>query len=170
MATTSSTSIASASPEQLARRQLVVFSMQGEHYALPIMAVREIIRHQPPRSVGAANYLIQGVINLRGRVLPICDLSGQMGAMLEIGEDTRILVIDTDGSVVGLIVDSVDEVLLIDAAQIEQLPVAETGLGSEVAKVDDRLIILLDTDRVFAGVVLADAAGDELPDEALTAA
>src|SRR5450631_2300029 len=95
------TTIASAPSEQTTShqpQQLVVFSMHGEHYALPIVAIREIIRYQRPRAIGSISSLMQGVINLRGRVLPVCDLSSELGAMLEIDEQTRILVIDTDGS------------------------------------------------------------------------
>jgi chemotaxis signal transduction protein len=60
-------------------QQLVVFSLQGEHYALPITLVRKIIRYKPPRSIGQAYGLIQGVISVRGKILPICDLSSRLG-------------------------------------------------------------------------------------------
>jgi purine-binding chemotaxis protein CheW len=168
------TTIASAPSAQTAAdqpQQLVVFSMHGEHYALPIVAIREIIRHQRPRAIGSISSLMQGVINLRGRVLPVCDLSSELGAMLEISEDTRILVVDTDGSVVGLIVDSVDEVLDVTPGQIEDLPVSDTGLGSQIVKIDDRLIILIDTERTFAGVLNTHTIDDPEPyDEAPAAA
>jgi purine-binding chemotaxis protein CheW len=138
--------------------------MHSEHYALPILAVREIIRHQNPRTIGAVSHLMQGVINLRGRVLPVCDLSGELGQVREITSDSRILVIDAAGAVIGLVVDSVDEVLMVDAGQIEALPVSEAGLGSEIAKVDDRLIILLDADRALAGVVDTEPLTADEPD------
>jgi purine-binding chemotaxis protein CheW len=112
-----------------------------------------------------------GVINLRGRVLPVCDLSSELDAMMEIDDNTRILVVDTDGSVVGLIVDSVDEVLDVTPGQIEDLPVSDTGLGSQIVKIDDRLIILIDTERTVAGVLNTQSSDDPaLSDEALTAA
>jgi len=159
------------SQQTASAQQLVVFSMHGEHYALPIVAIREIIRYQPPRAIGSISSLMQGVINLRGRVLPVCDLSSELGAMLEIDDNTRILVVDTDGSVVGLIVDSVDEVLDVTAGQIEDLPVSDTGLGSQIVKLDDRLIVLIDTARTFAGVLTTHNTDDpELSDEAPAAA
>jgi purine-binding chemotaxis protein CheW len=134
-------------------QQLVVFSMHDEQYALPITGIREIIRYRPSRSVGAGGGVVQGVINLRGQVIPICDLSSRLGEMLEIREDSRILIIDTSDAVIGLIVDTVDEVMLVTADQIEDLPVSETGLGNQVAKVEDRLIILVDAERNLTGLL-----------------
>jgi purine-binding chemotaxis protein CheW len=132
-------------------QQLVVFSLDGEHYALPITSVREIIRYKPPRSIGQAYGLIQGVISVRGMILPICDLSSRLGATLEIHDASRILIVEASGAAVGLIVDAVDEVLNVAAADIEPLPISdsETGLGDQIAKVGDRLIILLDVQRAF---------------------
>jgi purine-binding chemotaxis protein CheW len=60
-------------------QQLVVFSMHGEQYALPITGIREIIRYRRSRSVGAGGNVVQGVINLRGQVVPVCDLSSRSG-------------------------------------------------------------------------------------------
>ena len=132
-------------------QQLVVFSLQGEHYALPITSVREIIRYKPPRSIGQAYGLIQGVISVRGQILPICDLSSRLGTTLEIHDASRILIIEASGTAIGLIVDAVDEVLLVAAEDIEPLPISdsESGLGDQIAKVGERLITLLDAQRAF---------------------
>jgi purine-binding chemotaxis protein CheW len=75
-------------------RQLIMFSLHGEHYALPIASVQEIIRYTPPRVTAAARGLVQGLINLRGRVVPILDLSSRLGQALEVTDRTRILVIE----------------------------------------------------------------------------
>jgi len=150
------TSTASMTSTEL-EQQLVVFSLQSEHYALPITSVREIIRYKPPRSIGQSYGLIQGVINIRGKILPIRDLSSRLGKTLEIHDATRILIVEASGAAVGVIVDAVDEVLHVAAADIEPLPISdsESGLGDQIAKVGERLIILLDAQRVF-GDVLAD--------------
>jgi purine-binding chemotaxis protein CheW len=137
-------------------RQLVVFSLHGEHYGLPITSVREIIRYVPPSATAAATGLVQGLINLRGRTLPIVDLSSRLGRSLEVGTKTRILIVEVPEGALGLVVDNVDGILPIPAEQIERLPVAaaENVLGDEVAAVGEGLIVLIDTERAF-GEVLA---------------
>lgn len=136
-------------------RQLVVFSLHGEHYGLPITSVREIIRYVPPSATATATGLIQGLINLRGQTLPIVDLSSRLGRSLEVGGKTRILVVEVSGGALGLVVDNVDGILPIPAERIERLPVAtaENGLGDEVAAVGDGLIVLIDTERAFGEVL-----------------
>jgi purine-binding chemotaxis protein CheW len=134
-----------------AERQVVVFSLCGEYYGLPITAVREIIRYVAPSATATARGAIRGMIILRGRTLPIADLSSRLGHQLEVGARTRILVLEVAGGALGLIVDTVDGILPIPEAQIEQLPVAPAGdgLGEEVAAVGDRLIVLIDPERAF---------------------
>jgi purine-binding chemotaxis protein CheW len=136
------------------QRQFVVFSLKGESYAVPIASVREIIRYAKPTPVGATSTLIQGVINLRGRVVPVADLSSQLGHEPEINRQTRILMLEVTRGTVGLIVDSVDGVREIPAANIRPLPVAvENGaVGDEIAAIDDRLVVLMDPERALGSV------------------
>jgi purine-binding chemotaxis protein CheW len=136
-------------------RQVVVFSLHGERYGLPITTVREIIRYVAPSATATARGVIQGMISLRGRTLPIVDLSSRLGRQLEVGGRTRILVLDVPGGSIGLIVDDVHGILPIPAAQIEPLPVAsaEDGLGQEVAAVGEHLILLMDPERTFGDVL-----------------
>jgi purine-binding chemotaxis protein CheW len=136
-------------------RQVVVFSLSGEYYGLPITAVREIIRYVEPSATATARGAIRGMIVLRGRTLPIADLASRLGKELEIGTRTRILVLEVAGGTLGLIVDGVDGILPIPADRVEPLPgSADEGLGSEIAAVGERLIVLIDPDR---------ALGDLLP-------
>ncbi len=144
---------AAAAREVRDERQLVVFTLHDEHYALPITSVREIIRFTPPKARGAAGGVIQGMISLRGRVLPVADLSAQLGQSLEIRDGTKILVVELAAGAIGLIVDSVEEVLLVPADSIEPMPVSEGGFGEEIAKVGDRLITLLDAERALGGAL-----------------
>jgi purine-binding chemotaxis protein CheW len=141
-------------------RQAVVFSLRGEYYGLPITAVREIIRYIAPSATATARGAIRGMIILRGRTLPIADLSSRLGQELEVGTRTRILVLEVAGSPLGLIVDSVDGILPISADRIEPLAVAagDDALGDEVAAVGERLIVLIDPERAFADLVPAKPA------------
>jgi purine-binding chemotaxis protein CheW len=136
-------------------RQIVVFSLGGEYYGLPITAVREIIRYAAPSATATARGAIRGMIILRGRTLPIADLSSRLGKELEVGVRTRILVLEVAGDALGLIVDGVDGILPIAADRIEALPVppGEEAIGDEVAAVGERLIVLIDPARAFAGLL-----------------
>jgi purine-binding chemotaxis protein CheW len=136
-------------------RQLIVFSLHGESYGLPIGCVREIIRYTPPRVTATARGLVQGMINLRGQVLPVLDLSVRLGRVLEVSGTTRILVIDLSNGVVGLIVDSVDGVMQVAADRIEDIPgtVSEDALGYQIAAIDDQLIMLVDPDRALGSAL-----------------
>lgn len=142
-------------PSSAVERQLIVFSLHGEHYGLPIGSVREIIRYTPPRVTATARGLIQGLVNLRGRVLPVLDLSSRLGQVLEVSDTTRILVIEVTNGAVGLIVDAVDGVVEVAGEQIEPIPGADTdeALGHEIVAIDDRLVMLLDADRALGRVL-----------------
>lgn len=136
-------------------RQLVVFSLHGEYYGLPITTVREIIRYVAPGATAAARGVIQGMISLRGRTLPIVDLSSRLGGSLEVGIKTRILVLEIASGALGLLVDTVDGILPVPGEQIQPLPstAADNGLGDEVAAVGDKLIVLIDAERAFGDVL-----------------
>jgi len=152
---------AGGAPPEL-QRQLIMFSLHGEHYGLPIASVREIIRYTPPRVTAAARGPVQGLINLRGRVVPVLDLSRRLGRVLEVTDVTRILVIEVTNGVLGLIVDAVDCVVDVPADRIEPIPGAgsDDALGDEIAAIDDRLVMLLDADRALGAVLPAPPATD----------
>ncbi len=142
-------------------RQLIVFSLHGERYGLPIGSVREIIRYTPPGVTAAARGLIRGLISLRGRVLPVVDLSSRLGQVLEVSDATRILVIEVTTGVLGLIVDAVDGVQEVAANRPEPIPGAggEDRLGDEVVAIDDQLVMLIDPERAL-GRLLAGVPAD----------
>ena len=141
-------------------RQLVVFSLHGEHYALPITSVREIIRYIPPSATATASGVIQGMINLRGQTLPVVDLSSRLDrAPVEGDRRTRILVIEVSGGAVGLIVGGVDGIIRVPAERIEPLPTAaDAELGDEIAAVGERLIVLIDAERALGSLLPASRA------------
>jgi len=134
--------------------QLVSFHLGGEEFGLDILRVQEIIRIQPLTRVPNSPDFIAGVMNLRGRIIPVVALRRRFG-MEQSAPDkqTRIVVVETEGAVLGFIVDAVSEVLRIPSATIEPPPrvgKVEREYVSGVGKLDDRLLILLDVDRLIA--------------------
>lgn len=136
-------------------RQLVIFSLGSEEYALPITRVQEIIRYTEPRSVASQTPWIRGVINLRGKIVPVCDLAERLGLTHERPEAAKIVIIETAAGAAGVIVDDVDEVLTVSPDQLEDVPTADASYVDAVARVGDRLAILLNPDGLFAGVQIA---------------
>ena len=138
-------------------RQLVIFSLGSEEYALPITRVQEIIRYTEPRSVASPTPWIRGVINLRGKIVPVCDLAQRLGLSVEMAGTTKIVIVETDAGTAGVIVDDVEEVLTVADDQLEEVPTADADYVEAIAKVGDRLAVLLNPDGLFAGVQVAAA-------------
>jgi purine-binding chemotaxis protein CheW len=90
------------------------------------------------------------VIGLRGKIVPVYDLAGRIGVAA--GEAGKIVIVDDHGSHIGMVVDEVDEVLTLSAGQLEQVPSADRDAIAAIAKVDDRLIVLLDPTGLFGAV------------------
>jgi purine-binding chemotaxis protein CheW len=135
--------------------QLVVFDLASEHYGVDISDVREIMRMQNITKVPGAVSYVEGVINLRGKVLPVLDLRKRLG--LKVAEQTaesRIVVVDIADGEVGVIVDAVTEVLRVPNSAIEP-PSSMVAQGNSdylrgIAKLTDRLIILLDLNKLLS--------------------
>lgn len=134
--------------------QIVVFELGAERYGLDIATVYEIIRHQPITAVPQAPAFVEGVINLRGRIIPVVDLRERFAmADGELTKASRIVVADAGGTRVGLVVDGVSEVLMVPTDAIEPTPEVAANADHEylrgIAKLGDRLIILLSLDGLF---------------------
>lgn len=137
-----------------AERQLVVFDLAGEIYGVNIETVREIIRMQAVTYVPDAPDFVEGVINLRGRVIPVIDLRRRFGlTVTEETSDSRVLVVDSEGEDLGVIVDAVTEVQRIPEDSIEPVSSLVSTEQSDyivgITKVGEQLIILLDLDRAI---------------------
>ncbi len=135
--------------------QLVTFSIGEEEFGVDILKVQEIIRTMEITKVPRAPDFVEGVINLRGKVIPIIDLRRRFGLESRPHDKhTRIIVIEINNMIVGFVVDSVSEVLRIPANTVEPPPPVVAGLESEyisgVGKLEDRLLILLDLDRLLS--------------------
>ena len=141
--------------DQTEPRQLVVFTLGAEQYALPIKQVKEIIRYTQPRSVASEDYSVQGVISLRGQIVPVYDLASRLGASSEIGEHSKIVIVETEEQTVGVIVDAVDEVLTVEDDQLEAIPRADTTIMDSIAKLGERLVVLLNPSTTFCATPLA---------------
>ena len=133
-------------------RQLVVFSLGEEEYALPITQVHEIIRWTEPRSVASDEKWVRGVISLRGKIVPVYDLAARLGLAAERPEHAKIVIVETASDMAGVVVDDVEEVLTVDAEQLDEVPGAGSDAIDAIAKIDDRLVVLLNPDRLLAGV------------------
>ena len=131
-------------------QQLVVFSLGSEEYALPIGAVHEIIRYTEPRTVASDAAWIRGVIGLRGKIIPIFDLAARMELENPGSEPGKIVIVESGTGQVGVMVDEVEEVLTVSAEQLENVPSASSDAIEAIAKIDDRLVILLNPAGLFA--------------------
>lgn len=134
--------------------QLVSFMIDKEEFGVNILYVQEINRFIQITKVPNAPDFVEGVINLRGRVIPVIDLRTKFNLKKKVQDNnTRIIVVEVDGKVVGFIVDSVKEVLRIPENITEPPPELATGVNSDyimaVAKLEDRLITLLNLEKVL---------------------
>ncbi|HWR41337.1 MAG TPA: chemotaxis protein CheW [Patescibacteria group bacterium] len=134
--------------------QLVVFCLDKEEYALPITKVQEINRLVPITSLPQTPAFMEGVINLRGRSIPIVDVRKRFELPLTPhSDDTRIIVVNINGQTVGIIVDAVHEVIRLSSANVEPPPptfILDVQYIHGIGKVDDRLVILIDIDKVLS--------------------
>jgi purine-binding chemotaxis protein CheW len=136
--------------------QLVTFRLGSEEFGVKILVVNEIIRLVQITQVPNAPPFIEGVINLRGKVLPVVGLRKRFNMPeMPLDSQSRIIVMELDHNVVGFLVDGVSEVLRIPESTVEKAPPVVAGIGSEyiegVGKLNDRLLILLDLQALLAG-------------------
>ncbi len=135
--------------------QLVVFTLGQEEFGVDISQVREIVRVVQITYLPKAPTFIEGVVNLRGQVLAVIDLSKRIGVpSKERGENTRIIVVEVGENTVGMIVDSVSEVLRLSSEFVEDVPsLVETEVPEHyirgVGKLKDRLLVLLDLNKIL---------------------
>lgn len=142
----------------------LTFTLAGEEYGISILKVKEIIGMLPITTVPQTPPYVKGVINLRGKVIPVVDLRRKFGMdPMEYTERTCIIVVEIAGSVktipMGIVVDSVSEVLNIKSADIEETPSFGNRLDTDyilgMAKVGGGVKILLDIDRVMSADEMA---------------
>ena len=134
--------------------QLVTFGIGEEEFGIDILKVQEIIRTMAITKVPNSPPYVEGVINLRGKVIPVIDLRSRFNMEYRSHDShTRIIVIELHGMIIGFVVDEVSEVLRIQSNTVEPPPPVVSGIESEyikgVGKLDDRLLILLDLEKLI---------------------
>jgi purine-binding chemotaxis protein CheW len=137
-------------------KQFIGFMVGGEEYGLELLRVREVIRIREITWLPRAPSFVKGVINLRGDVIPIIDLRDKFGLPPRPADaDTRIVVVEVEAKLIGMVVDSASQVVRIPAAQIDPPPLQLGGLAQEyitgVGKLDGRLVTMLNVDRILSG-------------------
>lgn len=145
-----------------AQLQLVTFEVAGEEYAVDILAVQEINRMMDVTRVPQSPPELEGVINLRGRIIPVIDIRRRFGLEKSPRDQhSRIIVVEVGGRVLGFIVDRVHEVMRIARSIVDPPPSMAGAAGADfiagVGKLEDRLLLLLDLQRLIAGASLGAA-------------
>ncbi len=134
--------------------QLVTFRVDNEEYGMHIMKVQEIIRIIEAVKVPKAPTYVEGVVNLRGKIIPIIDLRKRLDkAVIPYSDASRIIVVDMGGRLAGLIVDLVIDVINLSSEQIEPCPLIDETKRSDyimgVSKLGDRLITVLNLENLL---------------------
>ena len=143
-----------AAPTKSRAGKYLTFFLAGEEYGLEILKVSEIIGIQPVTRVPRMPDCVRGVINLRGKVIPITDLRRKFGMDSDSQQDSCIIVVQMNGVQIGIVVDTVSEVVAIAEADIEDAPSFGAGIHTEfllgIGKGGGRVKLLLDIDKVLA--------------------
>jgi len=134
--------------------QLVTFKLAGQKYAVDILKVQEINNMKEITAIPNSPPFLEGAVNLRGKVIPVLNLRKKFGLETkELSEQTKIVIMDVSGIIMGLIVDSVSDVLRIPRDLVEPPPPVSSIVSTEfiagIAKLDEGLVILLDMDKLL---------------------
>lgn len=146
-------------PVEASQFQLVTFQLGSELYGVDIMDVKEIVKIQSVRPIPNAPYYVEGIINLRGEIIPIIDLHKRFRIKaMEITEDYDedeggFIILNIDGNKIGIIIDRVARVVQVETSSIQEPPQMLTGIGSEyingVIREETGYLIVLDIRRLF---------------------
>lgn len=148
------------------RREFLTFTLGVEEYAIDILQVQEIRGYAHPTTIANAPEFIKGVINLRGTIVPIVDLRMRFGVgRVEYTPFTVVIILNIGRRVVGIVVDTVSDVVTLDQAQIRPAPefaaTVDTRYIVGLGTLDDRMLIVMDIERLMlsADMALVDEAG-----------
>lgn len=138
----------------MSENQYVVFNLGKEEYGIDIMNVREIVQYQESVKIPNSPNFIEGIINFRGKVIPIVCLKKRFGIEDKAKDaNTRIIVINLNDKQIGFLVDEASQTVRLDDSNIDSTPDIITGIERKyitgVGKLDNRLIILIDLEKVL---------------------
>lgn len=138
----------------MSEKQYVIFKLSKEEYGIDIMNVREIVQYQESVKVPNSPAFIEGIINYRGKVIPIICLKKKFGMGNSINDaNTRIIVINLNDKQIGFLVDEASQTVRIDDSNIDPTPEVISGIERKyitgVGKIDNRLVILIDLEKVL---------------------
>ena len=135
--------------------QLVTFRVGGEEFGLDVFQVHEILRYTEPTAMPKAPAFVEGVLDVRGTLVPVVDLRKRFELPeVTYGDDTRIILVDFQSERLGLIVDEVSEVLRVPETSVAPPPQFVRGLAAEfirgIVRLESRLVVLLDLERILS--------------------
>lgn len=143
-----------ARKRESSRQQLVTFVLGKETYGMDIFKIQEVIHYQEITEIPNSPEFIEGVIRLRDQVLPVVDLRTRLNVREASAGKKRIIVLDLGGKHMGIVVDDISQVLMVDEAAYEPVPEGivsekERACISSLAKTDDGIIIILEPGRIL---------------------
>ena len=150
--------------KDIAGREFLAFTLGSEEYGIDILKVQEIRGYQPPTRIANVPPFIKGVTNLRGVIVPIVDLRIKLNMeIVEYNDFTVVIVLNIAGRTMGIVVDSVSDVLTIAPESVKPVPefsgavdaACITGLGTLKSGDDERMLILVDIERMMTGADMA---------------
>lgn len=135
--------------------QLVTFRLGPEEFGLDVFAVHEILRYSEPTPVPRAPAFVEGVIEVRGTLVPVVDMRRRFElSQAPVNDETRIMVVEHGGERLGLVVDAVTEVLRVPETSLSEPPAYIRGLAAEfvrgIARAEGRLVVLIDIERILS--------------------
>lgn len=134
-------------------RQFLTFRIGEEEYGLDILRVQEIRSYEAPTRVANAPAFVKGVVNLRGVIVPILDLRIRLGQTSEYNAFTVVIILNVGSRVVGIVVDSVSDVLALSAEEIKARPEVPAAMDARfitgLGKIGERMLILLDIEAMI---------------------
>ena len=151
--------------EELEQDENLVFTVRSQEFGIQAVRVQEISRVLPTTEVPNAPSYIEGIMNLRGRLASVINFRKRLGfEAKEHDEDTRVIMVELDTFPIGIIVDAVEEVIKIPNEKVQKLPETTTTSASKdymtgVGMLDNRLVILLDVDKVLTSTELIELGG-----------
>lgn len=138
-------------------REYLTFRLEQEEYGIDILKVQEIRGYEPPTRIANAPHFIKGVVNLRGTIIPIVDMRLKFNcSKAEYDAFTVVIILNLHQRIVGIVVDSVSDVMELAAENLKAAPDVDSVIGSEavvgLGSLGERMLILLDIEKLMSGL------------------